>query len=219
MAGSNFKGGPGGRLKREEEKNTLYVNNPNDHRLKAYQDSLNVYNIAEKNWESAKKFGKLNSGGEVYIPTRMVNAIPGAISIKTKFQPFAYRSTVDENRNFNRDFPIYKKPERPVIFVERKKTEPIEPLTIRQSTPAKFAPNEIIAPIVRPVKQLNQEPSQGIGSILRYPSQELMGKIKRRLTGEPSMPYWVDKDGVKRYPHLGENSPQDVKMMDLLRKE
>jgi len=44
MADNNFKGGPGGRLKAEEKKNTLYVSNPNDPRLKAYQDSSIVYN-------------------------------------------------------------------------------------------------------------------------------------------------------------------------------
>lgn len=110
-------------------------------------------------------------------------------------------------------------PISPPPVIERRVSEKVEPISPRKASSAKFAPNEIIAPIVRPVKQSNQESSQGIGSILRYPSQELMGKIKRRLTGEPSMPYWVDKDGIKRYPHLGENSPQDVKMMDLLRKE
>lgn len=44
MADNNFKGGPGGRLKKEEEKNTLYVTNPNDRRLQMYQDSLSLYN-------------------------------------------------------------------------------------------------------------------------------------------------------------------------------
>jgi hypothetical protein len=44
MADNNFKGGPGGRLKAEEAKNTLYVTNPNDRRLQMYQDSLSLYN-------------------------------------------------------------------------------------------------------------------------------------------------------------------------------
>ena len=35
--------GPGKRLKREEAKNMLYVSNPSDPRLKAYQDSLSLY--------------------------------------------------------------------------------------------------------------------------------------------------------------------------------
>jgi len=35
--------GPGKRLKREQAKNTLYVDNPNDARLKSYQDSLSLY--------------------------------------------------------------------------------------------------------------------------------------------------------------------------------
>jgi hypothetical protein len=47
MADNNFKGGPGGRLKKEEEKNTLYVSNPNDKRLQAYKDSSALYNYSE----------------------------------------------------------------------------------------------------------------------------------------------------------------------------
>jgi len=35
--------GPGKRLKREQAKNTLYVTDPNDRRLKSYQDSLSLY--------------------------------------------------------------------------------------------------------------------------------------------------------------------------------
>jgi hypothetical protein len=42
MADDNFTDGPGGRLKKEEKKNTLYVSNPKDPRLKAYQDSLSL---------------------------------------------------------------------------------------------------------------------------------------------------------------------------------
>ena len=142
---------PGKRLKREELKNTLYVSNPNDTRLKAYRDSLSVYNTAEKNWDSARKFGRPNPSGEVYIPTQMVNAIPGVASIKTKFEPEAYRSTVDENRKANRDFPIYKKPERPVVFVKRQKAEVIEPLAPRQAPGPSIMPSEMVAPVMRPV--------------------------------------------------------------------
>jgi hypothetical protein len=140
--------GPGKRLKREEAKNILYVEKPNDPRLKRYRDSLSVYNTAEKNWDSARKFGRPNPSGEVYIPTQMVNAIPGVASIKTKFEPEAYRSTVDENRKANRDFPIYKKPERPVVLLKRQKAEVIEPIQPRQAT---LTPQEIIAPVMRPV--------------------------------------------------------------------
>lgn len=142
---------PGKRLKREEAKNTLYVENPKDPRLKRYRDSLNIYNTAEKNWESARMFGRPNSSGEVYIPTRIVNAIPGVSPIKTKFEPEAYRSTVDENRKANRDFPIYKKPERPVVLIKRREYESIEPLQPRQAPSPILTREEIIAPVPRPV--------------------------------------------------------------------
>ena len=31
------------------------------------------------------------------------------------------------------------------------------------------------------------------------------------------MPYWVDREGVKRYPSMGENTPQDVRMWEMLK--
>ena len=126
--------GPGKRLKREEAKNTLYVDNPSDKRLQAYQDSLGLYNKNETLWKDYKQ---------------LTPSI--AQQIKTSFQP----GLVYKKRN-NPNLPGYdvvfkdvvKKPERPVVLINRKKSEPIEPLQPRQSV---FATPEIISPVMRPV--------------------------------------------------------------------
>jgi hypothetical protein len=94
----------------------IYTSNPKDPRLRAYNDSLDVYNKSEKNWKLAQTYGKLNSYGEVYYPNEMVKHIPNIVDINTNLEPRAYKSTVDENRNFNRDFPVFKKPVQPIIY-------------------------------------------------------------------------------------------------------
>lgn len=108
--------------------------------------------------------------------------------------------------------PIYAKPQREVIF---RPNEPVEPLATRQAT---ITPSEIVPPVVRPVPQSNIGPQDGpMGFALRYPAQTLMNRVKARITGTPNMPYWVDREGVKRYPSMGENSPEEVRMMETLR--
>ena len=131
---------------------------------------------------------------------------------------------------------IYNKnvltPKREVVLVnpprpkpkpapERKVSEPIEPMQPRYSEPQKLAKEkpEMVAPVVRPVKKEYKESRAGVSSILRYPSQDLISKVKRKLSGEPNMPYWEDKEGVKRYPSRGENSPKDVQEKEMLKKD
>lgn len=48
MAGINFQQGPGGRMKRAQQGKVLYVNTPNDPRLRAYQDSSALHNYSEQ---------------------------------------------------------------------------------------------------------------------------------------------------------------------------
>ena len=56
-----------------------------------------------------------------------------------------------------------------------------------------------------------------MGFALRYPAQNFMNKLKARITGNPNMPYWVDREGVKRYPSMGENRPEEVRMTEMLK--
>jgi hypothetical protein len=108
--------------------------------------------------------------------------------------------------------PIYAKPQREVIF---RQNEPAEPLTPRQAT---ITPSEIVPPVVRPVPQSNLEPQDGaMGFALRYPAQNFINRVKARITGQPNMPYWVDREGVKRYQNMGENRPEEVRMAEMLK--
>lgn len=65
---------PGKRLKREEAKNTLYVNNPNDPRLQAYRDSSDLYNFykTQKSLERSSDF----------VPTNFIELLKTGESIK-----------------------------------------------------------------------------------------------------------------------------------------
>ena len=101
------------------------------------------------------------------------------------------------------------------------KEEPLEKLEPRTaSTKISTPEREIVAPVLRPLskKKPVKEKYIGMGAALRYPSQGLLAKVKRRITGEPNAAYWVDKEGTKRYPSRGENNPQAVREKEMLTK-
>jgi hypothetical protein len=185
MADKNFKGGPGGRLKEEEKKNTLYVSNPKDPRLKAYQDSLslsksdfyipslppngtgffkNAEDFKKSFAEKIKKYGLARDYRSVVIQSDEIPALSKypnfakRIREQSKYtegiQPIDY-ADYNRNRSLDRNNPyttvIYKKPERPVVLVKRPKAEVIEPIPTRQSPTPAFTPEEIVAPVMRPV--------------------------------------------------------------------
>lgn len=174
--------GPGKRLKREEKKNTLYVSNPNDPRLQAYQDSLSLYKEGLHPFVHFYDYGDGENlqTKESYVPQK--NVLFGKTNIKKSDITKDIQGIKDElkwqenrfvvnnlkerlgllNKSLktgiyptNMDYPdtytarlTYKKPERPVVLVNRKKSEPIEPMAPRQAT---LTPQEIIAPVMRPV--------------------------------------------------------------------
>ena len=74
--------GPGKRLKREEAKNTLYVNNPNDPRLRAYQDSMSLYKEGLKPFIHFYDYGNGEDlqPKENYVPQK--NVLFGKTNIK-----------------------------------------------------------------------------------------------------------------------------------------
>jgi hypothetical protein len=210
--------GPGKRLKREQAKNTLYVNNPNDPRLRMYQDSLGTFNNINRYYSEMSKIkdNQFPSNNEL---------IEYSENIKKKYPVNSNLLTIEpiSGKNFTKrvitggEFidlhqnASAKSPKQKVVF-RREKIEPLTPLQ------AKFAAPEIVQPAVRPVPQPNIEPQDSaMGSSLRYPAQNFMNKLKARITGTPNMPYWVDREGVRRYPSMGENTLQDVRMMEMLK--
>lgn len=64
--GSFGEGGPNDKGKKKSPE-PIVVNNPNDPRLKAYQDSLTVYNFGEKDYQSLKNSGEWDSDSEKSI--------------------------------------------------------------------------------------------------------------------------------------------------------
>jgi hypothetical protein len=148
--------GPGKRLKREQAKNTLYVSNPNDTRLKAYRDSLGLYNHANDYRNILLKNSISPIKTEIIIKNPDVLAgikqnIPYSKIMNDKIKPIAYYDIgVGNDKQYN-ESAIYKKPERPVVLVNRTKSEPLEPLAPRQAPVPQLAQPQMIAPVMRPV--------------------------------------------------------------------
>jgi hypothetical protein len=178
MADKNFKGGPGGRLKREEKKNTLYVNNPNDPRLRMYEDSLQaaipsilankhiIYmntlpmdkrrDYYENDRLKNPKFQAPKSSYEARNRLENANKKPYTIindeSLETVIEPqigYAYKegSNPEEISKIRLYGSKKQLPKRKVVY----KREDIEPLIPRQSLAPTFTPEEIVAPVMRPV--------------------------------------------------------------------
>lgn len=217
--------GPGKRLKREQAKNNiLYVNRPDDPRLRAYQDSASTFNNLNKIYEKFSQIdeNKFSDISEIQNAIKEIkNKYPFNKKILTPIaNPFSSGNLV---KRFNISPPhnVYKDytataPKRKVIY---RPSEPISPIEPRQASLPKLSSEiEYIAPVMRPQKEYEAK-YVGMGSNLRYPSQDFMSKVKARMTGEPLMPYWIDAEGVKRYPSMGENNPEEVKMMEMFKSD
>jgi hypothetical protein len=123
--------GPGKRLKQEQAKNTLYVNNHNDPKMFAYKKAIDLYEKQKKVYDSETPKG-----------------ISYDELLKTK-PSFDMAAGEPEYGYTESGKPIYarKKPEIKIVF--RKETsEPIKP---KQATINFPKPEEIVAPVMRPV--------------------------------------------------------------------
>lgn len=146
--------------------------------------------------DEQRKKGYLESGSfDIYHP-----------SIKPK----GYWQGAAENNDYSNVNPIkLPKPTRPAPV----KIDKIEP----KQASFNFTPPE-------DNRKLNMVPTsnyfraEGAPS-LSYPAmnQGFFGRMKSKITGKNPMPYWMDKQGVKRYPHLGENNPEQVKQIQMLK--
>lgn len=129
------------------------------------------------------------------------------------------KERIERERKYRKIPSSIPKPQpKPIPVIKRTVSEGIEPMAPRQAPVPSITPSEMAAPVMRPVPQSNLEPQDGpMGFALRYPAQTLMNRVKARITGQPNMPYWVDREGVKRYPSMGENRPEEVKMTEMLK--
>lgn len=253
--------------------NTLYVTDPNDNRLKMYNDSTLATGRAvsiNKKVEELKKMpaekARIESRKGVVVPSEATAAISRLQNVNKK--PYeegrsesvysqvqapkgsGYKDGVNKlvkNPKNDKGKYIYPEsinvhgknvltPKRKVVLVKpeepkpepkpkpkpvappRPKPDPVEKLEIRPADTQIVKPKEEKEREVkmRPLKEPREEKRIGMGSILRNPDQSILGKIKRRFNGEPNERYWVDKDGVKRFPiSRGENDAktvQEIKM-------
>ena len=239
---------------------TLRVSDPNDKRLKMYEDSTLATGRAIRNnefiqeldkmpmdkrrqevlkgyrapIESVRAIGRLEKenkkpyreGTDKSITTP-INALKGTGfkgSFKAMANPKGDLKEVMMVQGVNVLTPRRKvvleepKPKPKPVAPPRPKPEPVEKLEIRPADTQIVKPKEEKEREVkmRPLKEPREEKRIGMGSILRNPDQSILGKIKRRFNGEPNERYWVDKDGVKRFPKSrGENDAktvQEIKM-------
>jgi hypothetical protein len=257
-------------------RNVLRVSDPNDKRLKMYEDSVeatgraNVTNayigrmekmpMEKKRIEALKGFTTPSESKEAIARLEKANKKPYKEgldkSMTTRLEApegfgfgreQGYKPVLDPDGNLKKERNllglnvltpkrevIYEKPpEKPKPKPKPKPTPKPEPTgggkTIKEeeemqprsvpkpviSTPER----EIVAPVMRREKEPVKEKNIGMGSILRYPSQSLLARIKRKFTGEPNKKYWVDKEGVKRYPDLEENSAKEVREKKMLKED
>lgn len=215
--------GPGKRLKREQAKNNiLYVNRPDDPRLRAYQDSLSTFNNLNKFYKKLSQIDE-NKFSDISDVENAMQEIKNKYPYNRNLLSFVPQFSGPVLKNFNTSPPLIIRkdasataPKRKVIY---RPSEPISPIEPRQASLPKLSSEiEYIAPVMRPQKEYEAK-YLGMGSNLRYPSQDFMSKVKARITGEPLMPYWIDAEGVKRYPSMGENNPEEVKMMEMLKSD
>ena len=137
-------------LGEDEKKNTLYVNNPKDPRLQAYQDSLSTFNNFYKVNDIISKikdnqFSSIKETDEYVNNLQKLNPVNKALLSKfpkEKIQKIRTLKYPEANVTWQIDQQATK-PKRPVVLMP----EPIEP---RYSTPTLAQP-EPITPTIRPV--------------------------------------------------------------------
>lgn len=192
---------PGGRV-------PIYVNNPNDPRLRAYNDSLNLYNNSERRLREFRRFGDANNllyvnpnPSSSYLPFEHPTIAPidrtGFVYNFDTNNPNGEVRMVQRDGSLNRNLyqeastlqrrlsgspsaiiPIYKKPVQPVIYQPIRKKE--QPINIQSKTPNLLQSSPIN-------QELNLIPFAK-GTYYRRPrqSQEIgqnIGQFPGRVTG------------------------------------
>ncbi len=125
------------------------------------------------------------------------------------------RNVLTPKRKVILEKPEIPKPEKPKptpVAPPRPKPEPVKELEIRPASTDLVKPKEEKERDVKMVPVKKERKRGGVGDQLQYPAMNMnvLEKIKARITGKTPMPFWVDKDGVKRYPSRGENRPETV---------
>ena len=261
MADKKPKGSP----KSKPASSTLYVKDPNDSRLKMYEDSVTATgrSIADNNFireldkmpmdkrrievlkghkttpEANDAINRLQKANNKRYETKVdtsvsttLKALPGfgynikpGSGFKMSEEKSGVTSETKDVHGRTVNTPKRKvelvKPPRPKPAPERKVSEPAEPMQPRAASTKLAKPEpEMVAPVARPVKEAAKETRGSMKPILRYPAMNMnvLEKVKAKITGKNPMPYWEDKEGVKRYPIRGENNAKDVQEKKMLKE-
>ena len=180
MAGINFKDGPGGRMKRAQQAQVLYVKSANDPRLKAFQDSTSLYNaglnransISQQAIQNDAKMG-IKSDRDLTVDYNKYAVYDSKPSYANSPEDVPstynfYKNTLKDNSyNYNpkskikpianigwdgRDF------NRTAVYKKPERTVILNPSRamppVEQMSPRQAMPPEIVAPAMRPMPQM-----------------------------------------------------------------
>ena len=111
-----------------DKKKPIIVNDKNDPRLKAYNDSLDWYNKSKNVQNQFSSFIKNDISYEDYISNPILN--DAAHFEKKSNKPINF-TLASKNNNTTQIIPNYKKPVQPVILEDKPNLEPIKPLGIK----------------------------------------------------------------------------------------
>ena len=127
----------------QAEREPIYTSNPNDPRLRAYQDSLNLYNLYEKNYRDIKKSGKITSeypyrDFEIAPTVGKINNIDAYISSKKagaynrdEIKPITEYSYTADSQDRYIDGQFYPASKDVTSFSHRFK-KPVQPVILRE---------------------------------------------------------------------------------------
>lgn len=128
--------------------NTLYVNDPNHPRLKAYQDSLNVYNLSQ---QAEKLFKKDVNNPDIYNIMDKIKTKSNPVKVITPSGEFNWSKSWDENQRRLMEEPYlvsFAKPVQPVKYQKLDKIKTTDKLIDNTY-------NNFIDLITRPTEKVN----------------------------------------------------------------
>ena len=127
----------GGYTYQDGGRTPIYVDNPRDPRLRAYNDSLNVYNVGERDFNEALKTSKYK---RVNNPSNYYYQVTSDL-YNTRLKPESiYEETSSPYGGSDVFFPRWKKPVQPYKYkkpevVEEKKVEPVVTKEVKKEEP------------------------------------------------------------------------------------
>jgi hypothetical protein len=128
--------------------NTLYVNDPNHPRLKAYQDSLNIYNLSQ---QAEKLFKKDVNNPDIYNIMDKIKTKSNPVKVITPSGEFNWSKSWDENQRRLMEEPYlvsFAKPVQPVKYQKLDKIKTTDKLIDNTY-------NNFIDLITRPTEKVN----------------------------------------------------------------